>query len=70
MKTDVWYLKYQDFTGPAMLEIIFADGAQCHVDGVIADCSTLNPPSGSASSFNGTKSGETFRVSGLDFTTK
>lgn len=70
MKKDVWYLKYEDVTGPAQLEIMFKDDAVCRVDGEVADCARMNPPSGSSSSFNGTKDGEVFKVSSLDFTTK
>lgn len=70
MKPDVWYLKYEDVTGPAKLEIAFIDGAKCRVDGITADCARMNPPSGSDSTFSGSKDGDVFRVSSLDFVTK
>jgi hypothetical protein len=70
MKPNVWYLKYQDVTGPAKLEIVFIKGAKCRQDGMTVDCAVLNPPAGSASTFTGTKDGDVFRVSSLDFFTK
>lgn len=70
MKTDVWYLKYDDLTGPEQLEIVFKDDAICRVDGIVADCARMNPPNRSDSSFNGIKEGDVFIVSSLEFKTK
>jgi hypothetical protein len=70
MKTDVWYFKYEDPTCIGPLEISFAPGAQCQVDGVVAKCNAMNPSSGAGASFVGAKDGDLFRVSSLSFTTK
>lgn len=67
MRQDAWYLKYDDVTGPAQLEMIFASDAQCRIDDAIVDCKRMNPPSGTSSYFLGKKDGEIFRVSSLDF---
>lgn len=68
MKEGVWYLKYEDKHGPAMLEIVFREGAQCSVDGVSQECATALPTAGSESVFSGTKKGEVFEVSEMGFT--
>jgi len=70
MKPGVWYLKYQDVTGPVQLEVVFAAGAVCQVNGVVADCAAMNPPSGSAASFSGSIEGNVFVATKLAFTTK
>jgi len=67
MKEGVYYLKYEDVTGPAKLEIVFEDNAICRIDEEIVDCAHMIPTANSSSTFNGTKDGDLFRVSNIDF---
>lgn len=71
MKDDTWYLKYSLPDGsPRLLELVFAADADCAVDDVKADCTQMNPPSGSKTVMNGVSDGATLSVSRLKFITK
>jgi hypothetical protein len=70
MEDDTWYLKYETPAGQRLLKIAFADDAACAVDGVKADCTKMNPPSGSKTAMNGVPEGAVLRVGKLDFLTK
>ncbi len=68
MKRDTWYLKFEDVSGPAKLEIVFEPNAVCRVDMATADCAQVFPPNDTASTFSGYREGDVFRISELNFT--
>ena len=70
MNPDTWYLKYSTEAGEGMMEVSFAEGAECRVDGAAADCAAMNPPSGSDAKFQGAPTGGVFLVTSIDFTKK
>lgn len=70
MKADTWYLRYTAPAGQRQLEVAFAPDADCRVDDVTADCTMMNPPSGSKTTLDGVPDGAVFRVTKLQFRTK